>query len=121
MFWALVKKQLAEIWSKNRKTKNGKKPRSSGVTIALFSVLFFFIKHSPVWILPIVTSNIINIATNPDENVVRDIALNVAFMCVMIIQNVFSNYVHVYLYSKTIRNMECNLRGSLVRLSLIHI
>ena len=80
-----------------------------------FSVLFFFIKHSPVWILPIVTSNIINIATNPDENVVRDIALNVAFMCVMIIQNVFSNYVHVYLYSKTIRNMECNLRGSLVR------
>mgnify|MGYP004679258455 FL=1 len=80
-----------------------------------FSVLFFFIKHSPVWILPIVTSNIINIATNPDENVVRDISLNVAFMCVMIIQNVFSNYVHVYLYSKTIRNMECNLRSSLVR------
>ena len=80
-----------------------------------FSVLFFFIKHSPVWILPIVTSNIINIATNPDENVVRDISLNVAFMCVMIIQNVFSNYVHVYLYSKTIRNMECNLRSSMVR------
>lgn len=80
-----------------------------------FSVLFFFIKHSPVWILPIVTSNIINIATNRDENVVRDISLNVAFMCVMIIQNVFSNYVHVYLYSKTIRNMECNLRSSLVR------
>ena len=80
-----------------------------------FSVWFFFIKHSPVWILPIVTSNIINIATNPDENVVRDISLNVAFMCVMIIQNVFSNYVHVYLYSKTIRNMECNLRSSLVR------
>lgn len=79
-----------------------------------FSVLFFFIKHSPVWILPIVTSNIINIATNPDENVVRDISLNIAFMCVMIIQNVFSNYVHVYLYSKTIRNMECNLRSSLV-------
>ena len=78
-------------------------------------MLFFFIKHSPVWILPIVTSNIINIATNPDENVVRDISLNVAFMCVMIIQNVFSNYVHVYLYSKTIRNMECNLRSSLVR------
>lgn len=43
MFWALVKKQLAEIWSKNRKTKNGKKPRSSGATIALFSVLFFLL------------------------------------------------------------------------------
>lgn len=80
-----------------------------------FSVLFFFVKHSPVWILPIVTSNIINIATNPDENVVRDIVINVIFMSIMIIQNVFSNYIHVYLYSKTIRNMECNLRSSLVR------
>lgn len=80
-----------------------------------FSVIFFFIKHSPVWILPLVTSNIINIATNPDENVIRDITINVVFMSVMIMQNVFSNYIHVYLYSKTIRNMECNLRGSLVR------
>lgn len=81
----------------------------------VFSVIFFFIKHSPVWILPIVTSNIINIAINPGENYIWDIVLNITFMCVMIIQNVFSNYVHVYLYSKTIRNMECNLRGSLVR------
>ncbi len=80
-----------------------------------FSLLFFFIKHSPVWILPLVTSNIINIATNPDDGFVIAIIINVVFMSVMIIQNVFSNYVHVYLYSKTIRNMECKLRGALVR------
>lgn len=80
-----------------------------------FSLLFFFIKHSPVWILPIVTSNIINIATSPDDNFVIAIIINVVFMSIMIIQNVFSNYVHVYLYSKTIRNMECKLRGALVR------
>lgn len=80
-----------------------------------FSLLFFFIKHSPVWILPLVTSNIINIATSPDDNFVIAIIINVVFMSIMIIQNVFSNYVHVYLYSKTIRNMECKLRGALVR------
>ncbi len=80
-----------------------------------FSLLFFFIKHSPVWILPLVTSNIINIATNPDDNFAIAIIINIAFMSIMIIQNVFSNYVHVYLYSKTIRNMECKLRGALVR------
>lgn len=83
---------------------------------ALFmSVMCFFIKHSPVWILPIVTSNIINIATNGDEDAVRKITFNIVFMIVMIVQNIFSNYIHVYLYSKTIRSMECNLRGSLVR------
>lgn len=80
-----------------------------------FSLLFFFIKHSPVWILPLVTSNIINIATSPDDNFAIAIIINVLFMSIMIIQNVFSNYVHVYLYSKTIRNMECKLRGALVR------
>lgn len=40
MFWALVKKQLAEIWSKNRQVKNGKKQRSPAAAIVLFSVLF---------------------------------------------------------------------------------
>lgn len=79
------------------------------------SVLFFFIKHSPAWILPIVTANIINIATNPPENARNKIIWNVVFMCIMVIQNIFTNYIHVYLYSKTIRNMECNLRGALVR------
>lgn len=31
-----------------------------------WSVMFFICKHSPVWILPIVTSNIINAATSSD-------------------------------------------------------
>lgn len=79
-----------------------------------FSVLFFFIKHSPAWVLPIVTANIINIATNPDGDFAVRIIVNVVLMSLMIIQNIFTNYIHVYLYSKTIRNMECNLRGSLV-------
>lgn len=43
MFWALIKKQLSEIWSKNRKTKNGKKTGSRVGTVVLFSVLFFFL------------------------------------------------------------------------------
>lgn len=87
-----------------------------GHYFALFmSVFFFFIKHSPAWILPIVTANIINIATNQAEDALKKILCNIIFMCIMVLQNVFTNYVHVYLYSKTIRNMECNLRGALVR------
>lgn len=80
-----------------------------------FSVFFFFIKHSPVWILPLVTANIINIALNPPEDYIRQIIINVVIMCLITAQNILSNYAHVYLYSKTIRNMECNLRASLVR------
>ena len=80
-----------------------------------WSIVFFVVKHSPVWILPIVTSNIINAATYPDENTTMTIVINVVFMIVMIVQNIFSNYIHTWLYAKTIRNVEKDLRSALVR------
>lgn len=79
------------------------------------SVVFFIIKHSPVWVLPVVTANIINIATGPNENAVRMICINMAVMIILIAQNVPMNYVHVYFYAKAIRNVECGLRSSMVR------
>ena len=81
----------------------------------LGSVFFFVCKHSPVWVLPIATSNIINAATSPDENTTRTILLNVALMVIMISQNVLTNYIHTWLYAKTIRNVEKDLRSALVR------
>lgn len=46
-------------------------------------------------------TNIIILLRTQDENVVRDIAAQCGIYVCKIIQNVFSNYVHVYLYSKT--------------------
>lgn len=79
------------------------------------SIVFFVIKHSPVWFLPIVTSNIINIATNPDANAGRKIFLNVTFMVIMIAQNILTNYFHTLFYARSIRNVERDLRSALVR------
>lgn len=79
------------------------------------SIVFFVIKHSPAWILPIVTANIINIATNPDEDAGRRILWNITFMIIMVAQNVLTNYFHTLFYSRTIRNVEKNLRSALVR------
>ncbi len=79
------------------------------------SVVFFVIKHSPVWILPIVTSNIINIATAPGDDAGKRILWNVIFMTVVIAQNILSNHFHTLFYARAIRNVEKNLRGALVR------
>lgn len=79
------------------------------------SVVFFVIKHSPVWILPIVTANIINVATNPSENAGRTILWNVVFMVIVIAQNVLTNYFHTLFYARSIRNVEKDLRSTLVR------
>ena len=79
------------------------------------SIVFFVIKHSPVWILPIVTANIINVATNPGEDAGRRIFWNVVFMVVMIAQNILTNYFHTLFYARAIRNVEKDLRSALVR------
>lgn len=79
------------------------------------SIVFFVIKHSPVWILPIVTANIINVATDPGEDAGRRIFGNIVFMIIMLAQNVLTNYFHTLFYSRSIRNVEKDLRSALVR------
>lgn len=81
----------------------------------LLSIVFFIIKNSPVWILPIVTSNIINAATSRGKDAVHVIIINIAIMIVMIFQNIPTNYIHTILYAKAIRNIERDLRSSIVR------
>ena len=78
------------------------------------AVVLFAVKHCPVWVLPIATANIINIATEPDENALRNIIINVAVMVVLVAQNVLSNYFHVSFYSKAIRSVEAGLRSTMV-------
>ena len=80
-----------------------------------WSIVFFVMKHSPVWILPIATANIIDAATTPTNGTTKIIVLNVIFMVIMVGQNVLTNYIHTWLYAKTIRNVEKDLRGALVR------
>ncbi len=79
------------------------------------SVLFFAVKHMPVLILPIVTANIINAATSPNERTMHTIFVNVVVMMVLVVQNVLTNYWHTYFYAKVIRDVECQLRSSMVR------
>ncbi len=79
------------------------------------SVVFFVVKHSPVWILPIVTSNIVNLAAAPDADSGKNILFNVIFMTIAIAQNVPTNYFHTLFYARAIRSVERDLRSTLVR------
>lgn len=80
-----------------------------------FALIFFIIKRSPEWILPIVTANIINIATNPGRYSLNHLILNTAVMLFCIVQNVPTNYIYYKAYRGTIRKVEARLRSALVR------
>ena len=79
------------------------------------STFFFVIKHSPVWVLPIVTANLINYVTAGDENTPHMIMINIGIMVFLILLNIPTNYLHTRFRSLAIRNVEAGLRGTLVR------
>ncbi|MDD6572895.1 MAG: ABC transporter ATP-binding protein [Thermoflexaceae bacterium] len=81
----------------------------------LLSVIFFVIKHSPVWMAPIVLANIINYVTLNDEHCMKKVILNVGLMIFLILLNVPMNYFHVKFKSLAVRYVETGLRGALVK------
>nr|WP_246428033.1 ABC transporter ATP-binding protein [Paenibacillus phyllosphaerae] len=81
----------------------------------LISVLFLIIKSLPVYALPIVTSNIINIATNPGEHAIRSLWINFAVIAVIIAQNIPTHAWYVSYMSRASRHVEAGLRSALVR------
>ena len=81
----------------------------------IFALIFFIIKRSPEWVLPIVTANIINIATSPSSHSINELVINCAVMVFFILQNVPTNYIYFKVYRHTIRMVEARLRCALVR------
>lgn len=80
----------------------------------LKSTLFLTLQNLPVWIIPIVTSNIINIATTPDSHGKYDILINALILIVFILQNLASTYMVSIIYDKLTRRIEYSLRSTLV-------
>ena len=78
------------------------------------SVFFFVIKHSPTWVIPVVTANLINAVTGNDPHLARTIAVNTALMILFLLQNIPTNYIHTWLYAKSVREVERRLREALV-------
>lgn len=79
------------------------------------AVLFFFIKHAPVWVLPIVTANIINDITSGSPDTIQNIIIQAIIMVVLVVLNVPMNYLYTRYKSLATRYAETGLRKALVR------
>ena len=79
------------------------------------AVLFFFIKHAPVWVLPIVTANIINDITSGSPDTVQNIIIQAIIMVALVVLNVPMNYLYTRYKSLATRYAETGLRRALVR------
>lgn len=79
------------------------------------AVLFFFIKHACVWVLPIVTANIINDITTGNPNALRNTICYSGLMIVLVAINVPMNYLYTDYKSQATRYAETGLRKALIR------
>lgn len=78
-------------------------------------VLFFAVKVSPEWIVPIVTANAINIATQRPENALSQFIVNLAVVVTVLLLNIPFTTLYVKNMSLARRSVEAGLRGAMVR------
>ncbi len=78
------------------------------------AMVAFAIKQAPVWVMPIIFANLINLAIAGGPHVQRDILLNVAVMLVVLGQNIPVHALYTYLLSKAIREVQLHVRAALI-------
>ncbi len=81
----------------------------------ILSGIFFVIKHACVWALPVVTANVINIASQDGMEGLPNIIINISVLLGLVLLNFPANYFYVRTRSNAIRYVEAGLRGALVR------
>lgn len=81
----------------------------------LISAFFFILKQLPVWIVPIVTADLINTIINKPDNLVLHLVLDFVIASVAIVQNIPTHMIHAHFFNKAKRKVEAGLRGAMVR------
>ena len=79
------------------------------------SIIFFIIKSAPTWIIPIITANIIDIATLRPENSTQLFITNIVFAIIVLAINIPFHTLHVKYFSLARRSVEAGLRGAMIR------
>jgi ATP-binding cassette subfamily B protein len=80
-----------------------------------FAAVFFVLKHSPVWVLPVLFAHVIGILRQPALHPERDLWITLGIMAALVVQNIGTHLLHVRFLSSAVRRIERDLREALVR------
>lgn len=104
--------------------KGNKEEKASGIPKMLLkqnalkimiSTMLFIVKASPTWAIPLVTAEVINVITNPDENTVRKLAIYGIVLFVLLIQNVPTHVLYSRFTDRMLRTIGAGLRNTLIK------
>ncbi len=78
----------------------------------VLAFIFFCIKHSPVWLIPLLTANIVDILVTHQP--IRNLYISIAILLFVTVNNWPFNILYVRFQSRAIREVENKLRSALV-------
>lgn len=83
--------------------------------LLLAAAFLYVVKHSPVWVLPILFAKAVGIMRVPSAHGVQDMWWTIGVMAVVVLQNIPSHIAFTWFMSRVVRGLECRLRQALVR------
>ena len=65
-----------------------------------FSSLFFILKQLPVWVIPLITADVINVIIERPENTAKRLIIDLIIAVVVLLQNIPTHMIHSHFFSK---------------------
>lgn len=78
----------------------------------VLAIIFFSIKHSPAWFIPLITANMIDIVVQ--KRTMLELSINAAALMFVVLQNFPTNLLYVKFLAMAIRDTENRIRSALV-------
>ncbi len=80
------------------------------------SLLMFILKNLPVWVMPIITSNIIDLASGQwTDSVIRSLIINSVVLVVVLVQNIPTHVIYSRITDRMLRRTGAGMRGTVIR------
>lgn len=80
------------------------------------SLFMFVLKNLPVWVMPIITSNIIDLASGEmSDGTVRSLIINAVVLVVVLLQNIPTHVIYSRITDKMLRRTGAGMRGTVIR------
>lgn len=81
----------------------------------LFAALLFFVKSSPIWVMPIITASVIDLAVKAPADAVQKFIMYGVIAVLVLLQNIPTHILHIRFLSRAQRSVEAGLRGAMIR------
>ena len=81
----------------------------------VLAAIYFVIKASPTWVMPVITANVIDGLTQPGPDTLRNLGLNALVAAIALLQNIPVHWLYAREISRMARHVEAELRSAIVR------